>query len=271
MRIPYRLLAIPAGDPAAAKVRRAGGAAQSNTASSVITGRSRGRVTVQGVDRDEVLRLLDEEDAQLVDACTPEQYGREHLPGAINLPLEHLLDAAEQLDPSRPVVVYGSDARSDTSARAAARLAGLGVSAIYRYAGGRNDWRAAGLPTEGRDAGMPRTGTVARRDVATARTDETVGHVADRVGPYRTEAVVVVDDDGVVLGVLPGGVLGERDLEVGDLLEEAPATVRADEPLHDLAAQMRKRELNTVLVTDPDGRLLGLARREDVERFEQAD
>jgi rhodanese-related sulfurtransferase len=223
-------------------------------------------VTVKRVDRDEVLRLLDDEDAQLVDVRSAEQYGRAHLPGAMNLPLVHIADGIDQIDPTRPVVVYCSDARSDLSARAGARLADFGIRTVYRYVAGAADWGAAGLPAEGRDAGPTRAGTVARRDVPTARTLEPVGDVADRVGPYRTEPVVVVNDDGVVLGLLPSTALGDRTPLVGDVLEDAPATVRADEPLHALAALMVKRDLTSVLVTDPDGRLLGLARRDDVER-----
>ncbi|MBV8950465.1 MAG: CBS domain-containing protein [Actinobacteria bacterium] len=223
------------------------------------------------VGRDEVLRLLDEEGAQLVDVRGAEQYGRVHLPGALNVPLAQLGDEVDQLDPSRPVVVSCSDARSDLSARAAARLEDLGIGDVHRYVGGLADWRGAGLPTEGREGGVLRAGTIARRDVPTARTAETMADVAGRVGPYRTEPVVVVDDDGVVLGLLPGEALHDRAALVADLLEDGPVTVRADEPLHDLAALMLKLDLTSVLVTDPDGRLLGLARRDDVERLEHND
>jgi rhodanese-related sulfurtransferase/CBS domain-containing protein len=224
---------------------------------------------VQRVDREQLLRLLDEEHAQLVDVLPADDYARSHLPGAINLPLEHLVDAFEHLDPTRPVVVYCADAHSDLSARAVARLRDVGISRVYRYDGGRSDWRAAGLPTEGHDIETPRAGTVARRDVPTARADEQIADVADRVGPHRSDAVVVVDDTGVVLGLLPGEALGLRDEAVRDEIEESPPTVRADEPLHELAARMRKDDAVSVLVTDPDGHLLGLARRDDVERLDR--
>lgn len=224
---------------------------------------------MERVDREQLLRLLDEEHAQLVDVLPADEYARTHLPGAINLPLEHLVDAFDQLDPTRPVVVYCTDAHSDLSARAVALLRDVGVVSVYRYGGGRSDWRAAGLPVEGRDTEAPRAGTVARRDVPTARADEQIADVADRVGPHRTDAVVVVDDGGVVLGLLPGDALGLRDVTVREEIEESPPTVRADEPLHDLAARMRKDDAASVLVTDPDGHLLGLARRDDVERLDR--
>ena len=59
------------------------------------------------IDRDEVQRLLDDEQAQLVEVLPPDEYEDEHLPGAINIPLK-LLDAqsAGQLDRERPVIVY---------------------------------------------------------------------------------------------------------------------------------------------------------------------
>jgi rhodanese-related sulfurtransferase len=62
------------------------------------------------IDRDEVARLLREEQAQLVEVLPADEYDDEHLPGAINIPLK-LLDAntAGQLDPARPVIVYCYD------------------------------------------------------------------------------------------------------------------------------------------------------------------
>ena len=64
----------------------------------------------EAIDRDEVQRLLDDEQAQLVEVLPPDEYEDEHLPGAINIPLK-LLDAqtAEQLDRERPVIVYCYD------------------------------------------------------------------------------------------------------------------------------------------------------------------
>lgn len=64
----------------------------------------------EAIDRDELNRLLDDEQAQLVEVLPPDEYEDEHLPGAINIPLR-LLDAqtAERLDRGRPVIVYCYD------------------------------------------------------------------------------------------------------------------------------------------------------------------
>ncbi|MBA3287621.1 MAG: rhodanese-like domain-containing protein [Acidimicrobiia bacterium] len=48
--------------------------------------------------------------AQLVDALPPTVFADEHLPGAVNIPLETLdADAVAELDRRRPVIVYCAD------------------------------------------------------------------------------------------------------------------------------------------------------------------
>ena len=57
----------------------------------------------------EVKRLL-KEGAQLVDVLGPDEFEHDHLPGAINVPLKELdKNAADQLDRTRPVLVYCND------------------------------------------------------------------------------------------------------------------------------------------------------------------
>jgi rhodanese-related sulfurtransferase len=58
------------------------------------------------VDREQVRRLM-AQGAQVVDVLPAREYGEDHLPGAINLPLRRIeAEASRVLDPSRPVVVY---------------------------------------------------------------------------------------------------------------------------------------------------------------------
>jgi rhodanese-related sulfurtransferase len=61
------------------------------------------------IDRDEVQRLLDA-GAQLVEVLPAQEYGEQHIAGAINLPLKELdRERARQLDRSRLVIVYCHD------------------------------------------------------------------------------------------------------------------------------------------------------------------
>jgi phage shock protein E len=61
------------------------------------------------VDREEVRRLM-KQGAQIIDVLPTREYGEDHLPGAVNLPLRRIeVEARRALDPSRPIVVYCAD------------------------------------------------------------------------------------------------------------------------------------------------------------------
>lgn len=61
------------------------------------------------IDREEVQRLV-AKGAQLVEVLPPDEYGQEHIPGAINIPLKKLDKVTTAvLRPERPVIVYCSD------------------------------------------------------------------------------------------------------------------------------------------------------------------
>lgn len=64
------------------------------------------------IDRDEVLRLQRDEDAQLVEVMPADDFDDEHLPGAMNIPLKEIdRRAPVSLDASRPVIVYCYDSQ----------------------------------------------------------------------------------------------------------------------------------------------------------------
>jgi rhodanese-related sulfurtransferase len=71
---------------------------------------SRRREVPRAIDRDKVRELVRERQAQVVEVLPRDEYEQEHLPGASNLPLKELNRASlEQLDRSRPVIVYCHD------------------------------------------------------------------------------------------------------------------------------------------------------------------
>jgi rhodanese-related sulfurtransferase len=62
------------------------------------------------IDRQDVQRLLAEQDAQLVEVLPGDEYADEHLPGAINIPLKQLdRQTTSRLDRGRAVIVYCYD------------------------------------------------------------------------------------------------------------------------------------------------------------------
>ena len=57
--------------------------------------------------RDEVQRLIREENALLIEVLPPAEYEDDHIAGAISIPLRQLdRDSTQALDPGRPLVVY---------------------------------------------------------------------------------------------------------------------------------------------------------------------
>ena len=62
------------------------------------------------IDRTELQGLLSDEQAQLVDVLSPDEFEEDRLPGATNIPLKQLdRETTRQLDRARPVVVYCHD------------------------------------------------------------------------------------------------------------------------------------------------------------------
>ena len=62
---------------------------------------------VTSIDRAELLRLIDEENAQIVDVLPKWEYIESHIPGAISLPLRNLTaQSVSVLRQDKPVVVY---------------------------------------------------------------------------------------------------------------------------------------------------------------------
>jgi phage shock protein E len=62
------------------------------------------------IDRNEVQRLLRQEQALLVEVLPAGEYADEHLPGAINIPLKTLdQHSTASLDRHKPITVYCYD------------------------------------------------------------------------------------------------------------------------------------------------------------------
>jgi CBS domain-containing protein len=152
------------------------------------------------------------------------------------------------------------------SPRAACRLETLGFTEVYDYMPGKADWLARGLPTEGEEADTPRAGGLVVDDVVTCGPDELVSDVRERVAASRYRFAFVVSPGRVVLGRLRRAAIeGDGELTAGAVMEPGPSTIRPDTELEPLAERMRKNELTCMPVTTPEGELLGIVRREDLE------
>jgi CBS domain-containing protein len=149
------------------------------------------------------------------------------------------------------------------SPRAAWRLERLGYGPVYDYAAGKLDWMAAGLPTIRADASERRALDGADRDPPTCRPDDLVGNLVSSPGA----TLVVVNEQRIVLGRLRvGAASADGAVRVEDVMEPGPTTVRAHEPLGPLLERMTRQNIDGMIVTTPEGELLGLVRRNQGER-----
>ena len=151
--------------------------------------------------------------------------------------------------------------------RAAARLETLGFRNVSHYAGGKLDWLAAGLPTEGDNATRPRAGTVARKGVPLCSLTDRLGEVSERARAAGWDAAVCVDGDGVVLGLLRAKELaGDPGLTIEAAMRPGPSTFRPYVSIKEMSDHMTKRDLVSSPITTSDGKLVGLLYREDAVR-----
>lgn len=90
------------------------------------------------------------QDFILVDTLPAESFAKGHLPGAINIVSDDIIDeAAGRLpDKDATVVVYCASENCKRAGRAAERLANLGYHRVLHYVGGKKAWQVEGLPLE---------------------------------------------------------------------------------------------------------------------------
>jgi CBS domain-containing protein len=123
------------------------------------------------------------------------------------------------------------------------------------------------LPTEGRDADKPTAGDVARRDAPTCTLTDRISEVRERTHAVGWTSCIVVNDRGVVLGRVQSKALdGDPDQPVEAVMEAGPVTERPSEPLEGLVQRMQQHRVGSVVITTPDGELIGVLRREDGEK-----
>ena len=90
------------------------------------------------VARTEVLRLIEEENAQLVDVLPEAEYTETHIPGAINIPLAELQQRLDEIPRDQQIVVVcASGSRSISGSEV---LGYAGFSEVYNLNGGTMTW-----------------------------------------------------------------------------------------------------------------------------------
>jgi CBS domain-containing protein len=142
----------------------------------------------------------------------------------------------------------------------------MGFPHVYDYVAGKKDWGSYGLPHEGTNVPERLAGDVVRRDVPTCTLDDDLAEVRARVRAAGWDSCIVVNEQRVVLGRLGRKALAtESDESVEQTMTPGPSTVRPSIGADALLERIRDRNLTNFLVTTPDGRLVGLVLRGDLE------
>ena len=102
------------------------------------------------IRRKELKKKIDRRDNfKLVDARDSDSFKEEHIKGAISLPQGEVEGKAEKLlRKSDEIIVYCSSFACHASANEVKKLKQMGFKNVRHYAGGIEDWKNAGYPTE---------------------------------------------------------------------------------------------------------------------------
>jgi CBS domain-containing protein len=143
------------------------------------------------------------------------------------------------------------------SPRAAWRLEAAGFGPVYDYAAGKTDWLAADLPFEGT---AKLAGMFTRRSVATAEESTPAAEALRLLDAQGFGPLVVLNPAGVVMGAARRDTLtsASAQAEAGSVMRFGVTTVRPSEDAAALAHRMGHAGVTRVVVTRPNGTLVGL-------------
>ncbi len=102
---------------------------------------------VKALSAPEVLRLINDQDAWIVDVRDGGEYKESHIPQARHIPLASLRERMDELRKAgdKPIIVYCRS--GNTSQSACALLNKSGIANVYSLSGGLQAWLDAHLPT----------------------------------------------------------------------------------------------------------------------------
>ena len=133
---------------------------------------------------------------------------------------------------------------------------------------GKVDWLAHNLPVEGDKADAPIAGRAMRDDAALCRPTDRVADVRASIERSPYPFALVTSEDGTLLGRAPLSALdADSDRPVWDVAAPGPKTFRPHVSAEKVVGVLADKDLRWAIITTPEGRLLGVASREDLERI----
>ena len=133
---------------------------------------------------------------------------------------------------------------------------------------GKVDWLAHNLPVEGDKADAPIAGRAMRDDAVLCRPTDRVADVRASIERSPYPFALVTSEDGTLLGRAPLSALdADSDRPVWDVAAPGPKTFRPHVSAEKVVGVLADKDLRWAIITTPEGRLLGVASREDLERI----
>lgn len=212
------------------------------------------------IRRKDVKTLIAQDRAQLLEVLSPEEYNKEHLPKAVNIPLKELTaENTRHLRKDQALIVYCWNYQCDMSARAAWRLESMGFQEVYRYTPGKEDWIAAGFETDGTNASQPRLKQYVKTNVQTCLLRDRMQDIQNRRG--NADICVVLNDRNIVMGIIEGEAWNASPLSrAAEVMNPGPRTFRPNGDPKEILKELKKQERDNAIVTTSDGELIGILR-----------
>lgn len=134
---------------------------------------------------------------------------------------------------------------------------------------GKVDWLAHRRAIEGERADEAKVSQFARDDVATCTLQDRVGRVRELVARSPYPFALVKSARGVLLGRLRESMLDcDPGLRAEEVMEPGPWTVRPHKTAQGILQELVGRDLRWAIVTTPEGELIGVAARAELEAAE---
>lgn len=105
-------------------------------------------VSFHTLSMDEVVPLLANAQALIVDVNGPDRYAKGHLPGAIREEFDDVKAADLPVRKDTPIVFYCANEMCSASHDAARQAVGLGYTKVFVMPAGIYGWERSGRPTE---------------------------------------------------------------------------------------------------------------------------
>jgi CBS domain-containing protein len=132
---------------------------------------------------------------------------------------------------------------------------------------GKVDWLAHNLPVAGERPDASIAGRVMRDDAALCRPTDPIAAVRESIKRSPYPFALVTSDDRTLLGRAPSSALDPAsDSPVWEVAEPGPKTFRPHVSAEKVAEVLASKDLRWAIVTTPEGRVLGIASRDDLER-----